>query len=51
MAKNPTFLQKEIVARNTNIAMAALIIRINVKSLQQTVLMMRRTTKQIDQFF
>ena len=54
IAKNPTFLQKEIDTRNTNNVIAALIIRktFNVKSLQQTVSMMRRTTEQIiDQFF
>ena len=54
IAKNPTFLQKEIDTRNTNNVIAALIIRktFNVKSLQQTVSMMRRTTEQIiDQCF
>ena len=53
IAKNPTFLQKEIDTRKTNNVMAALIIRktFNVKSLHQTVSMMRRATEQIiDQF-
>ena len=42
MAKNPTFLQKEIDTRNSNNAKVALI-----NSFQQTVSMVRRTTEQI----
>ena len=42
MAKNPTFLQKEIDTRNSNNAKVALI-----NGFQQTVSMMRRTTEQI----
>ena len=42
MAKNLTFLQKEIDTRNSNNATVALI-----NSYQQTVSMMRRTTEQI----
>ena len=42
MAKNPTFLQKEIDTRNSSNAKVALI-----NSLPQTVSMMRRTTEQI----
>ena len=43
MAKNPTFLQKEFDARNSNNAKVALI-----NSFQQTVsMMMKRTTEQI----
>ena len=42
MAKNPTFLQREIDTRNSNNAMVALI-----NSFQQTVSMVRRTTEQI----
>ena len=42
VAKNFTFLQKEIDTRNTNNATVALI-----NSFQQTVSMMRRTTEQI----
>ena len=46
MAKNLTFLQKEIDTRNTDNAMVSLI-----SSLQRTVSMMGRTTEQInDQF-
>ena len=51
--KNLTFEHKETDTRNTNNVMAALITRktFNVKSLQQTVSVMRRTTDQIiDQF-
>ena len=42
MAKNPTFLQKEIDTRNSNNAKVALI-----NSFQQTVSMVRRTSEQI----
>ena len=45
MAKNPTFMQKEIDTLNTNIVIAA--VNFNVNSLQRTVLMMRRTTEQV----
>ena len=46
MAKNLTFLQKEIDTRNTNNATIALI-----NTFQRTVSMMRRTTEQINEQF
>ena len=46
MAKNTAFWQKEVDTRNTNNATVALI-----NSRQQTVLMMRRTTEQVNDLF
>ena len=50
IAKNLTFLQKEIDTRNTNSATVALITKedLNVNSFQLTVSMLRRTTEQIN---
>ena len=49
MAKNPTFLQKEIDTRNTNRhhGSSHRDEDLMVKSLQRTMLMRRRTTEQI----